>query len=61
MDRLGTERLPGVLHGGGLDATVLEAEAWVETVTEGRRRFMVAWRKENIDAARLHQEMIEAM
>ena len=26
-------------------ATVLEAEVWVETVTEGRRRFMAAWRK----------------
>ena len=26
-------------------ATALEVEVWVETVTEGRRRFMAAWRK----------------
>ena len=26
-------------------ATALEAEVWVETVTEGGRRFMAAWRK----------------
>ena len=25
--------------------TALEAEVWVETVTEGGRRFMAAWRK----------------
>ena len=31
---------------------VLEAEVWVETVTEGGRRFMAAWRKEEVDAAR---------
>ena len=33
---------------------------WVETVTEGGRRFMVAWRKEEVDAARHHQEKKEA-
>ena len=26
-------------------ATALKAEVWVETVTEGGRRFMAAWRK----------------
>ena len=31
---------------GDWKATALEAEVWVETVTEGGRRFMGAWRKE---------------
>ena len=30
---------------GEWKATALEAEVWVETVTEGGRRFMVAWRR----------------
>ena len=30
---------------GDWKATALEAEVWVETVTESRRRFMAAWRK----------------
>ena len=31
---------------GDWKAAVLEAEEmWIETVTEGRRRFMAAWRK----------------
>ena len=30
----------------------LKAEVWVETVTEGGRRFMAAWREEEEDAAR---------
>ena len=30
---------------GGWKATALKAEVWVETVTEGGRRFMAAWRK----------------
>ena len=29
---------------------------WVDTVTEGARRFTVAWRKERVDAARHRQE-----
>ena len=33
---------------------------WVETVAEGRRRFMAAWRKEEVDAARSRQEKREA-
>ena len=36
-------------------ATALKAEVWVETVTEGGRRFMAAWRKEEVDAARHRQ------
>ena len=36
------------------------AEVWVETVTEGGRRFMAAWRKEEVDAARHRQEKREA-
>ena len=38
----------------------LKAEKWVETVTEGKRRFMAAWRKEEVDAERHHQEKREA-
>ena len=41
-------------------ATALKAEVWVETVTEGGRRFMAAWRKEGVDAARHRQEKREA-
>ena len=41
-------------------ATALNAEVWVETVTEGGRRFMAAWRKEEVDAARHRQEKREA-
>ena len=33
---------------------------WVETVTEGGRRFMAAWGEEEVDAARHHQENREA-
>ena len=29
---------------GNWEATALEAEVWVEAVTEGGRRFMAAWR-----------------
>ena len=41
-------------------ATTLKTEAWVETVTDGGRRFMTAWRKEEVDAASHHQEKREA-
>ena len=41
-------------------ATALKAEVWVETVTECERRFMAAWRKEKVDAARYRQEKSEA-
>ena len=41
-------------------ATALKAEVWVETVTEGGRRFVAAWRKEEVDAARHRQEKREA-
>ena len=30
---------------GDWKATALKAEMWVDTVTEGGRRFMAAWRK----------------
>ena len=33
---------------------------WVETVTEGERRFMTSLRKEEVDAARHRQEKREA-
>ena len=36
--------------------TALEAEAWVETVTEGGRKFVAARRKEEVNPARLRQE-----
>ena len=29
--------------------TALRAEVWVDTVTEGGRKFMAAWRKEEVD------------
>ena len=45
---------------GDWKATALKAEVWVETVTESRRRFMAAWRKEEVDAARHRQEKREA-
>ena len=46
---------------GDWKATALKAEVWVETVTEGGRRFMAAWRKEEVDAAKHRQEKREAM
>ena len=45
---------------GDWKATALEAEVWVETVTEGGRGFMAAWREEEADAARHRQEKREA-
>ena len=45
---------------GGWKVMALEAEVWVEAVTEGGWRFMVAWRKDEVDAARLRQEKREA-
>ena len=45
---------------GDWKATALKAEVWVETVTDGGRRFMAAWRKEEVDAARHRQEKREA-
>ena len=41
---------------GDWKATALKAEVWVETVTECGRRFMAAWRKEDVDAARRHRQ-----
>ena len=45
---------------GDWKATALKAEVWVETVMEGGRRFMAAWRKEEVDSARHRQEKREA-
>ena len=45
---------------GDWKATALKDEVWVETVTEGGRRFMAAWMKEVVDAARHRQEKREA-
>ena len=45
---------------GDWKATALKAEVWVEMVTGGWRRFMAAWRKEEVDAARHRQEKKEA-
>ena len=45
---------------GDWKATALKAEVWIETVTEGGRRFMAAWRKAEVDAARDRQEKKEA-
>ena len=45
---------------GDWKATALKAEVWLDTVTEGGRRFMAAWRKEEVDAAGHRQEKREA-
>ena len=47
---------------GDWKPTALKAEVWVrvETVTEGGRRFMAAWRKEEVDAGRHRQEKRKA-
>ena len=44
----------------GRKATALDAEVWIETVTEGGRRFMAVWRKKEVDVARHRQEKREA-
>ena len=41
---------------GDWKATASEEEVWVETITEGGQRFMAAWRKEEVGAARHRQE-----
>ena len=46
----GDIRVFGIVR--GWKATALEAEVRVETVTEGRRGYIAAWRKEEIDAVR---------
>ena len=44
---------------GGWKATALKAEVGVETVTEGGKRFMAAWGKEEVDATNHRQEKRE--
>ena len=41
---------------GDWKAAALKVEVWIETVTEGGRRFMGAWRKEEADTARHRQK-----
>ena len=45
---------------GDWKATAFKAEVWIETATEGGRRFVTAWRKEEVDAARHRQEKRQA-
>ena len=45
---------------GERKAMALKAEVWVEAVTEGGRRFMAAWGKEEEDEARHRQEKRKA-
>ena len=45
---------------GDWKATALKAGVWVETVTEGGRRFMAAWKKEEVDVARHRHEKRDA-
>ena len=45
---------------GDWKAMAFKAEMGVEAVTEGGRRFMAAWRKEEEDADRRRQEKREA-
>ena len=45
---------------GDWEVTTLKAEVWVETVADSGRRFMAAWRKQEVDAARHRQEKREA-
>ena len=45
---------------GDSKATALEAQVWVEMITEGEQRFMAACRNGKIDAARHRQEKREA-
>ena len=44
---------------GDWKATMSKPEVWVETVTEGGRRFMAALRKKEVDAARHNQKKRE--
>ena len=49
----------GIIIAGHCKATSLEAKVRVKTVAEGGRRFMAAWRKKEVDAARHRQEKRE--
>ena len=60
MDRLRPEHIRAFGIAGDWKATALKAEVWVETATEGGRRFMAVWRKDEVDAARHRQEKREA-
>ena len=60
MNRLRPERHSAVWHSRRLESDGVKSEVRVETVTEGGRRFMAAWRKKEVDAARHRQEKREA-
>ena len=45
---------------GDWETMAVKAQVWVEAVTKGGQRFMAAWRQEEEDAARHHQEKREA-
>ena len=45
---------------GDWKAMPSEAKVWIETATEGGRRFMPAWRKQEVDTARHRQEKKKA-
>ena len=45
---------------GDWKSMALKAEVWIDTVTEGGRRFMAAWSKEEADADRHRQKKREA-
>ena len=49
MDRLRTGDIRAFGIAGDWKANALDTEVWIETVTEGGRRFMAAWRKEDVD------------
>ena len=59
-----TDCLQGDIRACGITvdwkATPLKAEVLVDTVTDGGRRFMAAWRKEEVDVARYRHEKREA-
>ena len=44
---------------GEWKSTALQAKMWVEMASESGRRFMAAWRKEDVDAAGHRQEKRE--
>ena len=59
MDRLCTERHPGVWHNGGLENDGVK-RLRCGLIRSRRVGFMAAWRKEEVGAARHRQEKREA-
>ena len=46
--------IQAITIGGDWKSPAIEDKVWVKKVTEGGRRFMTAWRKKEVDAARHH-------